>query len=102
MARSATTPKPSRASPTCWSCWPQRPGERPEEVAGRYDQYGPLKRDLADALVELLRPVQERRAELSGDLAAVDRVLTRGAERAHEVAGATYVRAAEAIGLLNP
>ena len=74
---------------------------RPEEVAEGYVRYGDLKRDVAEALVELLRPVRERHAELSADPAAVRAVLDRGAARAHEVASATYARAADAVGLLS-
>ncbi len=73
---------------------------RPEDVAGGYQRYGDLKRDVAEALAELLRPVRERHAELTDDPGAVRRVLADGAARAHEVAGGTYARAAEAIGLL--
>jgi tryptophanyl-tRNA synthetase len=73
---------------------------RPEDVAGDYRRYGDLKRDLSEALVALLRPVQERHAALSADPAAVREVLARGAARAREVAGATYARAADAMGLL--
>jgi tryptophanyl-tRNA synthetase len=75
-------------------------GRTPEEVAKDYDRYGDLKSDLADALVEMLRPVRERRAELLLDPGIVHRALADGAARAHGVAAATYARAAEAIGLL--
>jgi tryptophanyl-tRNA synthetase len=72
---------------------------RPEEVAAGYERYGDLKRDLSEALVELLKPVQARHAELAADPAAVQRILADGAERAHVVAAATYARAAAAMGL---
>src|SRR5580658_8339522 len=36
-------------------------GRTPQEVATGYTRYGDLKRDVADALSELLRPVRERR-----------------------------------------
>jgi len=75
---------------------------RPEDVAAGYSRYGDLKKDLSDALVELLRPLRDRHAALSADLAAVRDILATGAERAHHVAGATYHRAADAIGLLAP
>ena len=42
----------------------------PEALAGDYSQYGPLKSDTADAVVELLRPIQARYAELAADPAA--------------------------------
>lgn len=75
-------------------------GGTPEDVATRYERYGDLKKDLGQALVELLRPVRERRAELMRDPASVHEVLREGATRAHEVASATYRRAANAVGLL--
>jgi tryptophanyl-tRNA synthetase len=77
-------------------------GRSPQEVAGDYTRYGDLKNDVATALCELLRPVRERRAELESDLAYVYAVLARGAAHAHDVAGATYARAADAVGLLPP
>jgi tryptophanyl-tRNA synthetase len=77
-------------------------GRTAVEVAAGYERYGDLKNDVAAALSELLRPVRERRSELEGDLPYVQDVLARGAAHAHEVAAATYARAAEAIGLLSP
>ena len=61
-----------------------------------------MKKDVADALVELLRPIRERRAELAADPGAVPHLMAVGAAKAGAVAQATYVRAAEAIGLLSP
>ncbi|MGH8981338.1 MAG: tryptophan--tRNA ligase, partial [Acidimicrobiales bacterium] len=77
-------------------------GGTPDEVARRYTRYGDLKRDLAEALVELLRPVRARRAELDKDPDGVHRVLRVGADKAHAIAAATYERAATAVGLLAP
>ena len=76
-------------------------GRRPEEVGGGYTQYGPLKADTADAVIELLRPVRERYEALASDPEAVRATLTRGAEKAEAVAGATLARARDAIGLLS-
>ena len=75
-------------------------GRSPEDLAGGYTQYGPLKADTAEAVVELLRPVRERYAELSADPEAVRTTLARGAEKAQTVATATLKRAQDAIGLL--
>jgi tryptophanyl-tRNA synthetase len=75
-------------------------GRTAEGVVGEYARYGDLKNDVAAALVELLRPIRERRTALESDRAYVDDVLARGAAHAHEVAAATYARAADAIGLL--
>ncbi len=77
-------------------------GHTPDVIAGKYDRYGDLKKDLADALVELLSPVRKRASELTADPGAVHEVLAAGAARAHEIAAATYARAAEAVGLLTP
>jgi tryptophanyl-tRNA synthetase len=77
-------------------------GRTPQQVAEGYQRYGDLKADTAEALVELLRPVQERRAALASDPGAVPAMLARGAGKATEVAEATYARAAAAIGLLAP
>jgi tryptophanyl-tRNA synthetase len=77
-------------------------GRTPPEVAGSYQRYGDLKTDTAEALVELLRPVRERRATLAADPGAVPAILAAGAEKARVVASATYQRAARAIGLLSP
>ena len=75
-------------------------GRIPQEVAQGYTRYGDLKNDVAAALCELLRPVRERRVALERDLPYVRAVLERGAAHAHEVAAATYARAADAVGLL--
>jgi tryptophanyl-tRNA synthetase len=76
-------------------------GRKPEEVAGAYTRYADLKRDLAEALAEMLRPVRERARELRADSATVHAVLRSGAARAHEIASVTYASAAEAVGLLG-
>jgi tryptophanyl-tRNA synthetase len=77
-------------------------GRAPKDLAGDYTRYGPLKDDVAAALCALLAPVRTRRSELEREPGYVDEVLARGAARAHEVAAATYARAADAIGLLPP
>lgn len=77
-------------------------GEDPEVLAGRYHQYGPLKADTAEAVVELLRPIQDRYAELAADPAGTAAILARGADKARAVAGPTLARARAAMGLLPP
>jgi tryptophanyl-tRNA synthetase len=71
----------------------------PESLAGQYDQYGPLKADTAAALVELLRPIQARYAELSADPTALTELLAKGADRARSIAEVTLARAHAAVGL---
>ena len=55
---------------------------------------------LAEAMVEALRPIQERYTCLSADPAELDRVLQQGRERANAVADATLERTREALGFL--
>jgi tryptophanyl-tRNA synthetase len=71
-------------------------------VAERYTSYGPLKADVAAAVVELLRPVRERYVALEADPGHVVSVLADGAAKAHAVASATLDRAMRAAGLLAP
>ncbi|GLF96119.1 tryptophan--tRNA ligase [Streptomyces yaizuensis] len=75
-------------------------GGNPEELAGVYESYGALKRDTAEAVVELLRPMRGRHAELAADTGFVDEVLRKGAERAREIARPRVDAAYAAIGLL--
>ncbi|OKI07221.1 tryptophan--tRNA ligase [Streptomyces sp. CB02923] len=72
----------------------------PAELAGGYDSYGALKKDTAEAVVELLRPVRERHAELVTDPGYVDSVLRAGAERARAMARPRVDAAYRAVGLM--
>ncbi|MET9430490.1 tryptophan--tRNA ligase [Streptomyces sp. NPDC003036] len=75
-------------------------GGDPEVLAGGYASYGALKKDTAEAVVELLRPLRERHAELVADPGYVEGVLREGAERARAMARPVVDRAYRAIGLL--
>jgi len=75
-------------------------GRAVDDIAGEYTQYGPLKADTASAVVELMRPLRERYAELAADPAGTAALLSRGADKAQAIAGATLARAKAAIGLL--
>lgn len=75
-------------------------GEAPEVIASRYTQYGPLKADTAEAVCELLRPIQQRYAELAADPAGTAAILAKGAEKAQAVAAPTLARARAALGLV--
>ncbi len=74
-------------------------GEAPEALATRYEQYGPLKADAAAGVVELLRPIQHRYAELLADPSSLAGLLSQGADRARVTASATLERAQRAVGL---
>ncbi|MER7050201.1 tryptophan--tRNA ligase [Streptomyces jumonjinensis] len=75
-------------------------GGNPAELAPVYTSYGALKKDTADAVVELLRPLRERHAELAADAGYVDAVLAQGSERARGTARPRVDAAYAAIGLL--
>jgi tryptophanyl-tRNA synthetase len=74
----------------------------PQQVAGEYTQYGPLKADAGEAVVEILAPIQHRYHELMGDKAELSRLVRTGAEKARAVASATLERTYNNIGLLSP
>ncbi|MDP4713975.1 MAG: tryptophan--tRNA ligase [Ilumatobacteraceae bacterium] len=74
----------------------------PQQVAGEYTQYGPLKADAGEAVVEILAPIQHRYHELMGDKAELSRLLRTGAEKARAVASATLERTYTYIGMLSP
>jgi len=73
-------------------------GGDPSQLAENYSQYGPLKTDTAEAVLELVRPVQERRAELSDEL--VTGILSDGADRARAIANNVMGRVRSAVDLL--
>jgi tryptophanyl-tRNA synthetase len=75
-------------------------GRDPEALAEDYSQYGPLKADTAEAVVELLRPIQAGVAELRDDPAGTAALLARGADKATAVAAPVLQRARTNIGLL--
>ena len=72
----------------------------PQELATKYSQYGPLKTDAGDAIVELLRPVQARYNELMTDRGELASLLRKGSDKASHVAAATLDRAYTAIGFV--
>ena len=77
-------------------------GRTPQKVAAEYRQYGPLKADAGEAVVEILSPIQHRYHELMGDKAELSRLLRTSAEKARAVASATLERTYNNIGLLSP
>ena len=61
--------------------------------------YGELKRELTDLVVDGLRPVQERYAEIRREPGYLDDVLARGAEKARETSSVVLDQVKTAIGL---
>ncbi len=62
--------------------------------------YGAFKAAVAEAVVEYLRPLQDRYAQLSADPGEVARLLAVGAEKAEALAAAVLARVRRASGLL--
>jgi tryptophanyl-tRNA synthetase len=73
------------------------------ELERRYQGqgYGTFKREVAEAVNGVLRPVRDRYAELSADPGAVAELLRKGADRAREVASQTMETVRERVGLLR-
>ena len=76
-------------------------GAPPENVCEQMKdlQTVDMKDSLAEVIIEHLRPVQEKLAELEGDPGHVDGVLKRGAERAREKAAATMEELRKLLGI---
>jgi tryptophanyl-tRNA synthetase len=74
-------------------------GQSPEDLAERYSQYGPLKADTAEAVVEALRPLRERYAELAADPGAAAAILETGAEKARALASPKMNLVRDRVGL---
>jgi tryptophanyl-tRNA synthetase len=76
-------------------------GEPVEQVLARFSGqgFGTFKPALADALIALLSPLRSRLDDFSRDPSELDRILTRGAERAAEIGAPTLAAAYRAVGL---
>jgi tryptophanyl-tRNA synthetase len=79
-------------------------GEEPEAIEARYDGagYGQFKADVAEAVVELVVPIQERYAELRSDDAELQRLLAKGADKAREASAPTLEAMYERMGFVRP
>ncbi len=69
----------------------------PRDEAEKYTQYGPLKTDTAEAVVELLRPVRKRYSEL--DDQTVGELLSIGENKAKAKAAEVMERVRSAVDL---
>ena len=66
------------------------------EFAGQ--GYGNFKKAVAEAVISVLEPIQQRYEKLIG-APELDDILTKGAEKAHAEAGKTYEKVIRAMGL---
>ncbi|EMG90409.1 tryptophan--tRNA ligase [Helicobacter pylori] len=74
--------------------------ESPEKIEERFKNkgYGDFKKELAEVVIQSLKPIQERYQEISDD--EVKAVLNCGAKKARPLARATYQKAKELMGLI--
>ncbi|MGH1580513.1 tryptophan--tRNA ligase [Helicobacter pylori] len=74
--------------------------ESPENIEERFKNkgYGDFKKELAEVVIQALKPIQERYKEISDD--EVKAVLNCGTEKARPLARATYQKAKELMGLV--
>ncbi|MGL2471676.1 tryptophan--tRNA ligase [Helicobacter pylori] len=74
--------------------------ESPENIEERFKNkgYGDFKKELAEVVIQSLKPIQERYKEISDD--EVKAVLNGGVEKARPLARATYQKAKELMGLV--
>jgi tryptophanyl-tRNA synthetase len=77
--------------------------ESVEQVLSRFagQGFGGFKPALTDALVALISPIRSRLFELRRNPDELDRILSRGAARAVELAAPTLASAKAAVGLIQ-
>jgi tryptophanyl-tRNA synthetase len=63
--------------------------------------YGTLKTELAEAVIEHLRPIREKTMDLVSDATELDRLLAIGAQKANEIAESTLARVYDRIGFVK-
>lgn len=76
--------------------------KKPEDIEKEYEGkgYAQFKSDVAEALIEELRPVQEKVKELLQDKAYIEQIYKTGAEKASSVAYRTLRKMQRKLGLI--
>jgi len=79
-------------------------GESIADIQARFDGqgYGAFKEEVAEAVIALLEPIQERFRELRDDPAELQRALARGAEKARVASTPTLEAMYERMGFVRP
>src|SRR5690349_21170758 len=79
-------------------------GRTIDDLLERYEGhgYGDLKKDLAEVVVEFVKPIQDRTRAYLDDRGYLDKVLAVGAEKARTVAAVTLADAFAKVGFLAP
>ncbi|EJB1773752.1 tryptophan--tRNA ligase [Vibrio parahaemolyticus] len=74
-----------------------------EEIEAKYkgvEMYGPFKKDVGEAVVAMLEPIQEEYRRIRADRAFMDEVMKQGEEKASARAAETLKKAYEAVGFV--
>ena len=79
-------------------------GVAPEEVEKQFEGegYGAFKGAVAEAVIELLAPIQRRYEEIHADEPELMRMLARGAEKARAASAPTLEAIYERMGFVRP
>lgn len=77
-------------------------GQSIESLVPQYEDkmYGHLKGDVADAVVALLEPIQEKYHQYRNDQAFLDQVMRQGADKASERASSVLEKVYDSIGFI--
>lgn len=75
-------------------------GKTPDQITSEFEGkgYGDFKIAVAEAVIEELRPIQRRLAELLKDKAQLEQIMKEGSERAEAVSGRTLRKAYKRLG----
>jgi tryptophanyl-tRNA synthetase len=74
-------------------------GQTLDEIAGKYTGYGQFKKDVAEAVVALLQPLQAKVAELR-EPGVIEQILAKGADKAEKVANQNLAVFQEKFGFV--
>ncbi len=79
-------------------------GQSQEEIEDHFagKGYGELKREVAEIVIEALRPIQRRYRELAADPATIDDIMKAGAEEARRRSTPTLDLVKERVGFILP
>ncbi|HWI60382.1 MAG TPA: tryptophan--tRNA ligase [Symbiobacteriaceae bacterium] len=70
-----------------------------DEISAKYDGYGQFKKDVAEAVITLLEPIQTRVEELRAP-GVIEEILAKGADKAEAVANKNLALFQERFGLV--
>jgi len=74
-------------------------GQTMEEISAKYDGYGQFKKDVAEAIIAVLEPIQQRVEELRAP-GVIEEILAKGADKAESVATKNLAVFREKFGLV--